>query len=82
MRSKTFYLVGFLLLVLAHIGAFLIFVTLLASEKSTGQSDKHNEDFRRPKTVFNQKRLFHFLSKAASLEPLHPSNESCLILKR
>ena len=78
-----------LLFVLVNIGAIVVAVNILVSNsfdcinKQSNKEDKKNEDLiRRPKSVLNQRRLFHFLSKAASLEPSYPVNESCTVIKR
>ena len=80
-----------LLFVLVNIGAIVVAVNILVIKgnsfdginKQSNKEDKKNEDLiRRPKSVLNQRRLFHFLSKAASLEPSYPVNESCTVIKR
>ena len=77
-----------LLFALVHVGAIVVAVNILVRNsfdcltRLPNIENQENEDIRRPKSVFNQRRLFHFLSKAASLEPLHPVNKSCSKIKR
>ena len=87
-RETTQSVLSFLLLALFHVGAFVVVVMILGSsgycsENLTGQANKQeqrDEVLRTDaKRVLNHRRIFHFLSKAASLEPLHPVDKSCLL---
>lgn len=87
-REKTQNLLSFLLLALVHVGAIVIVVKIFGSneycfEYLTGQAnkeDQRNEDLRtNAKHVLNHRRIFHFLSKAASLEPLQPVDKTCFL---
>ena len=85
-REKTQNVLSFLLLALFHVGAFVVVVMILGSngycpEYLTGKANKQrDEDLRTDaKRVLNHRRILHFLSKAASLEPLHPVDKSCFL---
>ena len=85
-RDKTLKILGLLLLTLVHVGAIVVIVKIFTNkEYFTGQANQNNwrdDDFRKPNRVLNQRRIFHFLSKAASLEPLYPVDQSCSIKER
>ena len=77
----TIKIIGLLLFTLVHAGAIVIVLTIFASkEYSTRQANQNNwrDDLvGKPKSVLNQRKILHFLSKAASLEPLYPVDQSC-----
>ena len=88
-REKTQNLFSFLLLALVHVGVIVVVVKIFGSNEYcfdylTGQTNKEERKDEILKTnakrALNQRRLFHFLSKAASLEPLHPVDKSCFLI--
>ena len=89
-RDKKLRLLGLLLVTLVHVGAIVILVKIFTSKENgfkyfTEQANKNDwrdEDVRKPKNELNERRIFHFLSKAASLEPFHPVNQSCSMIER
>ena len=80
-RDITIKTLGLLLYTLVHVGAIVIVLKIFATkEYFTGQTNQNNwrdDDLGKPKSVLNQRKIFHFLSKAASLEPLYPVDQSC-----
>ena len=87
-REKTQNLLSFLLLALVYVGAIVVVVKIFGSNEYcfdylTGQTNEERKDEilrTNAKRALNQRRLFHFLSKAASLEPLHPVDKSCFLI--
>ena len=89
-RDKKIRLLYLLLVTLVHVGAMVILVKIFARKangfqyftEQANKNDWRDEDVGKPKNLLNQRRIFHFLSKAASLEPFYPVDQSCSIIGR
>ena len=89
-RDKKLRLLGFLLVTIVHVGAIVILVKIFAGKENSFEyfteqaikNDWRDEDIRKPKNELNERRFFHFLSKAASLEPFYSIDQSCSIIER
>ena len=79
-----------LFFILAHVVVLVIVVNIFSSDENcfeyimgqTNQKYWRDKDLGKPKSVLNQRRIFYFLSKAASLEPLYPVDQSCSLIER
>ena len=81
-RDRARNCVSFFIFAFVHIGAIAIVVKVLTRAELSSDHVSKALQTRQPKAVLNQRRLFYFLSKAASLEPSSPVNQSCSLIKR